>query len=297
MKNLTLKQFRYFEALAEHRHFGHAAASCSVSQPALSVQIQQMEQELGAPLFERAARQVRLTQFGEAFALRVRDIVARVDELGDFARATKDHLFGRFRIGVIPTIAPYLLPRLLSELSLDHRDLDIHVRETLTPNLVQELVQGKIDCAIMALPAPDPALATVPLFSENFLLVRPKVDAHAPAPRAQDLGNMRLLLLEEGHCFREQALAFCGAGPLVARDGLDGSSLTTLVQMVGAGIGVTMIPEMAKEVETRSANVSCTAFDGPQPTRTIGLVWRKTSPLDRQLREIADVVRRAGQPS
>ena len=295
MKNLTLKQLRYFEALAEHRHFGHAAASCSVSQPALSVQIQQMEQELGAPLFERAARQVRLTPFGEGFALRARDILSRVDDLGDFARATQGSLFGRFRIGVIPTIAPYLLPRLLPELTAQHHDLDIHVRETLTPTLVQELSQGKIDCAIMALPAPDPALTAMPLFSENFLLVRPQAQATSPAPHARDLGNLRLLLLEEGHCFREQALAFCGGGPMVARDGLDGSSLTTLVQMVGAGIGVTMIPQMAQSVETRSAAVHCTPFEGPQPSRTIGLVWRKSSPLDPQLRDIAQVVKRAGQ--
>ena len=291
MTNLTFKQFRYFEALAEQRHFGHAAAVCSISQPALSVQIKEMERELGTPLFERGARQVRLTQFGEAFALRVRDIVARVDELGDFARATQDHLIGQLRLGVIPTIAPYLLPQLLGELAVDHGTLDIHIRETLTPTLVQELLRGKIDCAIVALPVSEPTLIEVPLFTEDFLLVRPKSDAGSPVPRPEDLREMRLLLLEEGHCFREQALAFCNNGPAMPRDGLDGSSLATLVQMVGAGIGVTMIPEMARAVETRSAAVACTVFEGAQPSRSIGMVWRKTSPLDAQLREIAEVVR------
>lgn len=293
MTNLTLKQFRYFEALAEHRHFGHAAAACAISQPALSVQIQQMESELGTPLFERAARQVRLTHFGEAFALRVRDIMARVDELGDFARTMQDRLQGRFRLGIIPTIAPYLLPRVLRDLGRDHAALDIHVRETLTPNLVQELLQGKIDCAIVALPVSEPALTEVPLFEEDFLLVRPLADANKPVPSPDQLRDQRLLLLEEGHCFRQQALSFCNVGSNTPRDGLDGSSLATLVQMVGAGIGVTMIPQMAKTVETRSAKVACTRFIGPQPSRTVGMVWRKTSPLDRQLREIASVVKHA----
>ena len=246
------------------------------------------------PLFERAARQVRLTLFGETFAPRVREILSRVDELGDIARASQSHLLGRLRLGVIPTIAPYLLPRLLAELKVDHAGMDIHIPETLTPTLITELLQGKIDCAIVALPVSEPTLTELPLFSEPFLLVQPSDQMTAPAPRAQDLASMRLLLLEEGHCFREQALAFCGSGPAVARDGLDGSSLTTLVQMVGAGIGVTMIPEMAQSVETRSANVTCTAFKGPQPKRTIGLVWRKTTPLDTQLRTIAQVVHTCG---
>lgn len=294
MSNLTLKQFRYFEALAEHRHFGHAAAVCAISQPALSVQIKELERELGTPLFDRSARQLQLTHFGEAFALRVRDILRGVDEITDFARTTQDHLAGRFRLGVIPTIAPYLLPRVLTGLAQSHAGLDIHVRETLTPRLVHELQQGRIDCAIVALPVSEPGLTELPLFSEDFLLVRPAREAAAPLPAPEDLTRMRLLLLEEGHCFREQALAFCNAGAKLPRDGLDGSSLATLVQMVGAGIGVTMIPQMAQKVETRSAEVACTRFKGAQPSRTIGMVWRKTSPLDTQLREIAQVVQRVG---
>ena len=296
MTNLTLKQFRYFEALAQHRHFGHAAAVCSISQPALSVQIKEMERALGTPLFERSARQVRLTNFGEAFALRVRDILRGVDELGDFARTVQDQLVGRFRLGVIPTIAPYLLPRVLQGLAKSHAGLDIHVRETQTPRLAQELQQGRIDCAIVALPMSQPALTEVALFSEDFLLVRPAQDAAKPMPGPEDLREMRLLLLEEGHCFREQALAFCNVGPSLPRDGLDGSSLATLVQMVGAGIGVTMIPQMAQQVETRSAAVTCVRFKGAQPKRTVGMVWRKTNPLDTQLREIAQVVRSSAFP-
>ncbi len=291
MANLTIKQLRYFEALTKQRHFGRAAATCSISQPALSVQIKDLETELGTALFERGPREVRLTSFGQDFALRVREILRAFDELGDFARAARTQLTGRFRLGVIPTIAPYLLPRLIGDLSQSHPMLDLHIRETKTPQLVQELQQGQIDTAIVALPVSEPTLAEVPIFSEYFVLVRPLGDAEKPVPGADALRDMRLLLLEEGHCFRDQALSFCNTGPALSRDGLDGSSLSTLVQMVGAGIGVTMIPEMAMAVETRSAPVACARFAAPQPGRTIGMIWRKTNPLAPQLQEIADVVR------
>lgn len=294
MANFTLKQLRYFEALAEQRHFGRAAGVCAISQPALSVQIKELEDQLGAVLFERAARQVRLTRFGEDFAPRVRDILRAVDELGDFARASRNALVGRFRIGIIPTIAPYLLPTLIGNLSQSHPGLDLHVRETVTPRLVKELAQGHLDTAIVALPISEPTFAEMPLFSEKFVVVRPLAQAGEPAPNVEDLLGLRLLLLEEGHCFREQALAFCNAPAAVARNGLDGSSLSTLVQMVGAGIGVTMIPEMAVPVETRSAQVACTGFDGQQPGRNIGMIWRKSTPLADELREIATVVKLSG---
>ncbi len=294
MTSFTIKQLRYFEALAQHRHFGHAAEACAISQPALSVQIKELEQTLGTQLVERAARQVRLTPFGEDLLTRVRGILRQVDELGEFARAAQGQLTGRFRLGVIPTIAPYLLPRIIGRLGESHPRLDLHVRETLTPRLVQELVQGRLDTAIVALPVAEPALVETPLFDETFVLVRPEADADKPVPRGEDLRDMRLLLLEEGHCFREQALNFCHAPSAVPRDGLDGSSLSTLVQMVGAGIGVTLIPQMAIGVETRSARVSCAAFAAPQPGRTIGMVWRRSNPLAQAFAEIAEVVRSAG---
>ena len=291
MANLTLRQLRYFEALGQHRHFGRAAEACAISQPALSVQIKDLEETLGTGLFERSPRQVRLTSFGEAFAERVRDILRAVDELDDFARSAKDRLTGRFRLGVIPTIAPYLLPAVIGKLTRSHPALDLHVRETLTPRLVHELLQGQLDTAIVALPVAEPALIETPLFSETFVLVRPDSDAQKPVPAGDELRNMRLLLLEEGHCFRDQTLAFCNAPSAVPRDGLDGSSLSTLVQMVGAGIGVTIIPEMAVDVETRSANVCCSRFEHPQPERTIGMIWRKSSPLGDAFAEVAEVVR------
>src|SRR6056297_914481 len=261
MANLTLRQLRYFEALARHGHFGRAAEASSISQPALSVQIKEMEAELGAALFERGARQVRLTALGEEVAGRVHDILRAVEELGDMARARGDELAGRLRIGIIPTIAPYLLPRIVGQLARAYPGLDINIRETMTERLLQELHERRIDTAIVALPVSEPGLEEAALFEESFVLVRPPEDAGKPVPDAEALARMRLLLLEEGHCFRDQALSFCRRRPALPRDGLDGSSLSTLVQMVGAGIGVTLIPEMAVAVETRSAAVSVTGFN------------------------------------
>src|SRR5580692_6348047 len=290
MAHVTLRQLGYFDALARHSHFGRAAAACAISQPALSMQIKELEESLGAVLIERGARQLRLTKFGEEAALRVRDILRSVDELGDFARASRDRLAGRLRIGMIPTIAPYLLPTVIGNLTRLHPELDIHVRETLTPKLIAELREGRLDTAIVALPVSEPSLTEVALFAENFLLVRPGEAEGTPAPTVKALREMRLLLLEEGHCFRDQALSFCNMHSSPPREVLDASSLSTLVQMVGAGIGVTLIPEMAVAVETRSASVSVTRFKNPQPSRTIGMVWRKTSPLARQLLQISEVI-------
>src|SRR5882757_9107372 len=290
MINVTLRQLRYFDALARHRHFGRAADACAVSQPALSMQIREMEQAVGGVLIERNARQVTLTTFGEDLLRRVRDILRSVDELGDFARASRDKLAGRLRVGMIPTIAPYLLPKVIENLARLHPELDIHIRETLTPKLIKEVAEGRLDTAIVALPVSEPSLTEVALFTENFLLVRPGEAAGTPVPSRE----MRLLLLEEGHCFRDQALSFCNMQSSPPREVLDASSLSTLVQMVGAGIGVTLIPEMAVAVETRSAPVTIAHFKSPEPSRTIGMIWRKTNPLNKQFQEIAQVVRSIG---
>lgn len=293
MAHPTLKQLRYFEALARHGHFGRAADACSISQPALSVQIRDLEEILSVQLFERGARQVRLSGFGEEVAPRVRDILRAVDELTDLSRAAHDGLTGRLRLGVIPTIAPYLLPTLIRALDASYPGLELHVRETLTSKLMHELAEGRLDAAIVALPVSEPAFTEVAIFSEAFVLVRPAADEDQPVPCSNTLRGMRLLLLEEGHCFRDQALSFCSAPSAQPREGLDGSSLSTLVQMVGAGIGVTLIPEMAVPVETGATPVSVTRFDSPQPTRTVGMIWRKTSPLAAQLSEVAETVRQS----
>jgi LysR family transcriptional regulator, hydrogen peroxide-inducible genes activator len=290
MTQFTLRQLRYFDALARHGHFGRAAQACAVTQPALSMQIKELEEALGGVLLERSARHVALTKFGEEAARRVRGILGSVDELGDFARTSQDRLVGPLRIGMIPTVAPYLLPKIIGNLTRIHPELDIHVRETLTAKLIQELTEGRLDTAIVALPVSEPSLVEVALFSEYFLLVRPGEDEGSPVPTKKMLRAMRLLLLEEGHCFRDQALSFCNMQSSPPREMLDASSLSTLVQMVSAGIGVTLIPEMAVAVETRSAPVSVARFKDPQPSRTIGMIWRKTNPLARQLLQFSEVV-------
>lgn len=293
MDKISLRQLRYFNALSRERHFGRAAAGCAISQPALSMQIKELEETLGVALIERGARRIRLTKFGEQAAASVRDILRSIDELADLARASRDRLAGRFRIGFIPTIAPYLLPSVIANLSRTYPELDIQVREAITSKLIEELQDGRLDAAIVALPVSEPSLTEVALFTENFLLVRPLKDKAAPAPDSEALSNMRLLLLEEGHCFRDQALSFCTTQSSSPRQTLDANSLSTLVQMVSAGLGVTLIPKMAVPLETGSASVVVSCFKDPQPSRTVGMIWRKASPLTWQLNQISEVVCRS----
>ena len=293
MINFTLKQLRYFEAVARQAHFGRAAQMCAISQPALSAQIAALESAVGQQLFERSARQVRLTPFGAQFAVRARTILREAEALSDMARSVGNSALTRLRIGVIPTIAPYLLPSVIGHITAAHPEIDLMVRETMTHKLIEELGDGKLDCAIVALPVSESMFTEVALFDEAMVLVRPKGDANRPVPDMDALRQMKLLLLEEGHCFRDQALSFCSLRNTLPREGLDGSSLTTLVQMVGAGIGVTLIPEMAVPVETRSAAVSIAQMGAPHPKRTVGMIWRKTSALSGQLEAIAALVRDA----
>lgn len=295
MMNLSLRQLRYFDALVRHRHFGRAADAAAVSQPALSMQIRELEAALGSPLFERGARTVRLTPLAETLMPRVRDILRAVDEIGEVARASREGRLGRLRLGVIPTVAPYLLPALVPRLMRIEAGLDLNLRETMTARLLEEVLEGRLDAALVALPVSEPELEEVPLLHEDFLLVRPARDAGKPVPAPDRLREMRLLLLEEGHCFRDQALAFCGIEGGRPREWLDGSALSTLVQMVGAGIGVTLLPEMAVAVETRSANVALSRFQGVPPSRRLGLVWRRTTPLAPALTRVAEAVREAGE--
>ena len=293
MIGITMKHLKYFEALARHSHFGRAAEDCAISQPALSVQVRDLEQILGAPLVERGPKQIRLTRLGEDFALRASDILRSVDELGDLARASHNPLLGRLRFGVIPTVAPYFLPNFIADITKHYPGLDLRPREAVTQKLIEELIAGRLDTAIVALPISEPSLHEETLFDEEFVLVRPIKDARKPVPNAEKLREMRLLLLEEGHCFRDQAILFCRISTNLPRDLMQGSSLSTLVQMVGAGIGVTLIPDMAIPIETRSAPVCTARLPPPRPSRTIGMVWRKTNPLADQLKHIAGTVRQA----
>lgn len=295
MTSLTLKQLKYFDALARHQHFGRAAEASAISQPALSLQIKELESMFGAVLVDRSARQVRLTAVGEDMLRKAREVLLAVEELEDLMRASKGPLAGRFRLGVIPTVAPYLLPETIAELTKRFPDIDLELREAVTGSLVSDLLDSRLDAAIVALPISEPNLREFALFKEDFVLVRPEKDADKPVPGPEMLRTMRLLLLQEGHCFREQALSFCDMTQTQPRQLMEGSSLSTLVQMVGAGMGVTLIPEMALPLETRSADVSVARFPAPRPSRTVGMIWRKSNPLADQLMQVGAIVRGVGQ--
>ncbi|MCC1493116.1 hydrogen peroxide-inducible genes activator [Cognatishimia sp. F0-27] len=293
MINVTLRQMRYVDALARHGHFGRAADACAVSQPALSVQVRAVEQVLGTALFERSARQVRLTAFGEEALVRMRAVLRAVDELETLARGATGGLPQRLRLGVIPTIAPYLLPNILRAMSVDHPEIELQVRESITPRLIDELSEGRIDCALVALPVSEPSFEEMPLFDEPLMLVRSAEDREKPVQPPDAMSDKRLLLLEEGHCFRDQALSLCALQGARARTSMDGSSLATLVQMVAAGLGTTLVPAMAVRVEARAPEVDVRAFPGKQPTRTVGLIWRSTNPLGPSFARLGNLIRAA----
>lgn len=295
MIGLTLKHLRYFEALATHEHFGRAAESCAITQPALSLQIKELESMLGGPLVERSSRKVHLTTLGEDFVTRARKILFEVDELGDLVRASKDQFAGRLRLGVIPTVGPYLLADTIKALADRFPRLEIQPRESVTKSLIEDLQKSNLDAAIVALPISEAALQEFSLFEEDFVLVRPIEDADRPVPTANKLKAMRLLLLEEGHCFRDQALTFCEMEKSSPRYLMEGSSLSTLVQMVSAGMGLTLIPEMALPLETRSAQVDVARFPSPSPSRRVGMIWRKTNPLAEHLMQVGAIVRNVSQ--
>lgn len=295
MINFTLKHFRYFDALARIGHFGRAADACSISQPALSVQIKELETMLGAPLVERTARQIRLTTLGEEFLTRARRVLAEVEEMSDLARTSDGPLTGTLRMGVIPTVAPYLLPAIIEALSTRLPNLELRPRESVTRSLVEDLLQSRLDFIVAALPISETNLQEFALFDEDFVLVRPKRDAGKPVPSPDMLQEMKLLLLEEGHCFRDQALDFCDMRASAPSLLMEGSSLSTLVQMVNTGLGVTLIPEMAIPLETTGTDVALSRFATPRPKRTIGMVWRKTSPLSQRLMDLGAVIRQVGQ--
>lgn len=296
MLNVTLKQLRYFQALAREHHFGRAAESCSVTQPALSMQIQELEGALGVVLVERTRSGVRLTAAGEDIARRAQKILNDVGDLIDQAKQSAGVLSGSLRLGVIPSIAPYLLPPLLPVLRDGHPKLELHVRETLTETLVGELVEGKLDCLLLALPIRNSEIETLALFEDRFLLAMPASQplssrVHA-TPELVD-GN-RLLLLEEGHCLRDQALAYCSLKQVDAFNTFGASSLSTLVEMVAGGLGITLLPEISLPVEERGRAIKVMRFVEPEPARTIGLAWRRSSPRSKDYRALADYVRDAG---
>lgn len=278
----TLRQLRYLTALAEERHFGRAAALCHVTQPALSMQIRELEAELDLTLVERGRGGVALTADGEALAERARTLTAGVRDLEDFARERRGVRSRRLVLGVIPTIAPYLLPKLLPVLQAAIPELDLKVRETQTAILMSELAAGELDAVIAALPLDGEGLETITLFEDPFLLASP-AEAPVMAGDPRDLPTERLLLLEEGHCLRQQALGACAISDLST---FGATSLTTLLLLVAHGQGVTLLPQMAA-AEITDPRIALGRFPAPEPSRTVAMAWRSGSPRSKQLKGLA----------
>jgi len=279
---ITLKQLRYLSALAEHRHFGRAAEACAVTQPALSMQIRDMEKSLSAQLVERRPGEIVLTEIGREVVARGDQMLASARDIEDFARHSNAVLSGQLTLGVIPTLAPYVLPRVLPKLQERYPALQVELRETQTRVLVDELARGVLDVVMLALPVADADVETAPLFDDPFLLAVPACDPRSMNGRiaSRDIDQERLILLEEGHCLRDQALTFCaGSGSRRGGSmGLGATSLATVMQMVANGYGVTLLPQVAVDVEVRDERVKLLRFAPPVPGRTIGLAWRHTSP-------------------
>lgn len=288
MNPVTIKQLRYFDAIARHLHFGRAAEACCVTQPALSMQIQELERCLNTTLIERARTGLKLTPTGEEVARRAARILCDADDLVSFCALSRGPMTGSLRLGVIPTIAPYLLPRLLALLKQNYPELELHVRETQTKPLTDELIDGKLDCIMLALPVEGADLTTLALFEDRFLLAVP--ESHALPGRVRATSEMvateQLLLLEEGHCLRDQALAYCDLQRVSTINTLGISTLSTISGMVAAGHGITLLPEICLDVETRQRNIQIAPFVVPEPFRTLGLAWRSTSPRAGDFHEL-----------
>lgn len=296
---ITLKQLRYLSALADHRHFGRAADACAVTQPALSMQIRDLEKMLGANLVERRPNHVALTDIGIEVARRGEQVLAAARDLEDFARHHGRLLSGRLTLGVIPTLAPYVLPKILPVLQRHHPDLRVELRETQTKVLIDELSRGDLDAVMLALPVHEPDIETLTLFEDPFLLA---VGADDPRPAsarvdAGDIDQERLILLEEGHCLRDQALDYCGGSDRRGDAlGLGATSLATVMQMVANGYGITLVPQVAAEVEVRDDRVKLLEFSQPQPGRTIGMAWRRTSPRKADFVALGQIMTEALMP-
>jgi LysR family hydrogen peroxide-inducible transcriptional activator len=293
---ITLRQLRYLSALAKYGHFGRAAEVCSVSQPALSMQIRDLERTLGVAVVERRPGEVLLTDAGREIASRGEDILTASRDLVDFARHRSGLLTGRLTLGVIPSLAPYLLPRILPTLQTRFPELRLELRETQTRQLVEDIKSGALDAAMLALPVDEPGLDTMTLFEDLFLLAVPASDPRRESARvaAEDIDQDRLILLEDGHCLRDQAPAFCAtaAGGRTAGGGgtaFGASSLNTVMQMVAGGYGVTLIPQIAADVE----RVKFLRLENPEPGRSIGLAFRRTSPRKADFVALGETVKQS----
>jgi LysR family hydrogen peroxide-inducible transcriptional activator len=292
---MNLRDLQYLVALAETRHFGRAALRCHVSQPTLSAQLKKLEEYLGVALVERRPRRVGLTPAGEAVVERAKRMLRDAEDIRALARASQDPLGGELKLGLIPTLGPYLLPRIAPRITRALPKLQLMLHEYQTAPLLERVLQGELDVAILALPADTKGLVTRPLFAESFLVAMPEHHRLTARKRLKpaDLGGERLLLLEEGHCLRDQALEVC------ARVGTEehsfrATSLETLRQMVAAGLGITLLPRLAAEGPFASARgLVVRPFAPPVPSRVIGAAWRRSTSRAAAIAAVCNLIAQA----
>jgi len=291
--DLKLKDLRYLVAVADQRHFGRAAARCFVSQPTLSAQLKKLEQSLGVQLIERAPNNVSLTAAGEEIVARARRIIEASDEVVTLARTQRDPLAGRLRVALLPTIGPYLLPRVAPAIKRALPRLELRLYEYQTALMLEKLHGGELDVGILALPVELPGLACRELYREPFTVALPERHrlASRETLRVADLKDETLLLLEDGHCLRDQALEVCSRVGLKDAQDFRATSLETLRQMVATGAGVTLLPELAGRGAYRSARgVVLRPFARPAPQRQVGALWRKSSARLAAIEALGDVI-------
>lgn len=291
---MNLRDLQYLVALAEHRHFGRAAEASFVSQPTLSTQIRKLEDELGVALVERTPRKVLLTETGGEIARRARGVLSQIDEIKSIAQRTRDPESGTIRLGIFPTLGPYLLPHVIPQLRTRFPRLELLLREEKTEQVLHMLREGTLDAGILALPVHDDSLHVEFLFEEPFVLAVPS--GHALAGRGSlrmdDLSEQNLLLLEDGHCLRDQALEVCHLAGAGEKTGFRATSLETLRQMVSANVGITLLPALAVQAPVaQSPNVDLIAFEAPAPSRRIAMLWRKSSAMTPFFEALAAIVR------
>ncbi|MEO6104539.1 MAG: DNA-binding transcriptional regulator OxyR [Pseudoxanthomonas sp.] len=289
---MNLRDLKYLLALADHKHFGRAAAACFVSQPTLSTQIKKLEEELGVSLVERAPRKVMLTPAGRDAAERARRIVAEVEQMKEGARRSQDPEAGTVRLGMFPTLGPYLLPHVIPRIRERFPNLELLLVEEKSDVLLSRLHEGKLDAALLALPVQDEQLHSEFLFEEPFVLAVP--ESHPLAKRDSlslaELNDQKLLLLEDGHCLREQALEVCRLSGANEKSEFRATSLETLRQMVAANVGITLLPTLAiKPPVARSQNIHLLGFSDSHPSRRIAMLWRRTSAMHGFLLELSRV--------
>jgi len=294
MTHINFRDLRYLVAVADHQHFGRAAAACFVSQPTLSTQIKKLEEYLGVQLVERTSKRVIVTPIGRSISDRARRILGEVDDMVDAARAAGDPMSGDLRLGVIPTLGPYLIPHLFPALRQQFPSLNVLLHEERTSGLIERLREGSLDAAIMGTPIPEDRLIAEHLFHEPFLVALPADHplADSPAIRRSDLDTLGMLLLEEGHCMRDQALDFCSRVGAQQQQDFRATSLETLRQMVASGAGITLLPMLAvHQLGTGTESLAIRSFAANPPTRELAIYRRRGCARNQLVEALAQLIR------